>query len=103
MTETKPSSRSDQTRETLILAALQVFGRYGFDGASTRAIAKAAGVNLALIGYHFGGKRGLYLAVFEHIGRQMQQRMVPVAAAKPTPTPTTSTKVLAQSLSNVYK
>ena len=79
MTETKPSSRSDQTRETLILAALQVFGRYGFDGASTRAIAKAAGVNLALIGYHFGGKRGLYLAVFEHIGRQMQQRMVPVA------------------------
>jgi AcrR family transcriptional regulator len=80
MTKAKPPSRGDQTRETLLKAALEVFGRSGFDAASTRAIAEKAGVNQALIGYHFGGKQGLYLGVFEHIVGQMQQRMAPVAA-----------------------
>jgi AcrR family transcriptional regulator len=80
MTSARPPSRGDQTRETLIQAALEVFGRAGFDAASTRAIAGKAGVNQALIGYHFGSKQGLYLGVFEHIVGQMQQRMAPVAA-----------------------
>ncbi len=71
--------RGDQTRRALIVAAIDVFGRTGFDAASTRALARAAGVNQALIGYHFGGKRGLYIAVFEHIASQMQEHMVPVA------------------------
>jgi len=61
------------------MAALDAFGHSGFDAASTRAIAAAAGVNQALIGYHFGGKQGLYLGVVEHIVSQMQQRLDPVA------------------------
>jgi AcrR family transcriptional regulator len=81
MANTKPASRGDQTREALLLAALDVFGHSGFDAASTRAIAQAAGVNQALIGYHFGGKQGLYLGVFEHIVSRMQGRMAPVADA----------------------
>ncbi len=68
------ASRGDATREALVAAALDVFGRDGFHAASTRAIAETAGVNLALIGYHFGGKEGLYLAVFEHIASQVLQR-----------------------------
>lgn len=72
---------SDSTRETLIRAAIAIFGRSGFDGASTRAIADAAKVNQALISYHFGGKSGLYLAVFEHIAGIMQQRVGPIVAA----------------------
>lgn len=79
MTDAKVLSRGDQTREALIRAALGVFGRSGFDAASTRAIAEAAGVNQALIGYHFGGKQGLYLGVFDHIIGQMRQHMAPVA------------------------
>jgi AcrR family transcriptional regulator len=79
MTNAKVLSRGDQTREVLIRAALVVFGRSGFDAASTRAIADAAGVNQALIGYHFGGKQGLYLGVFEHIIGQMREHMIPVA------------------------
>lgn len=81
MANRKPASRGDQTREALLLAALDVFGHSGFDAASTRAIAQAAGVNQALIGYHFGGKQGLYLGVFEHIVSRMQGRMAPVADA----------------------
>jgi TetR/AcrR family transcriptional regulator, regulator of cefoperazone and chloramphenicol sensitivity len=68
------STRGDATRDALITAALGVFGRDGFHAASTRAIAEAAGVNLALIRYHFGGKDGLYLAVFEHIAARILQR-----------------------------
>lgn len=79
MTEMMIPSRGDQTREALIRAALEVFGRAGFDASSTRSIAQAAGVNQALIGYHFGGKRGLYLGVFEHILGQMQLHMAPAA------------------------
>lgn len=83
MSTPTPTARrqGDSTREALILAAIDVFGRYGFDGASTRAIAEAAGVNQALIGYHFGGKSGLYLAAFEHIASIMQQRLGPIVTA----------------------
>ncbi|HSG63710.1 MAG TPA: TetR family transcriptional regulator, partial [Gammaproteobacteria bacterium] len=83
MSSATPDTRraGESTREALVLAALDVFGRNGFDGASTRAIADAAGVNLALIGYHFGGKSGLYLAVFEHIAGVLEQRIGPIVTA----------------------
>jgi TetR/AcrR family transcriptional regulator, regulator of cefoperazone and chloramphenicol sensitivity len=71
----------DTTREALIQAAIDAFGRSGFDAASTRAIAQAAGVNQALIGYHFRGKSGLYHAVLQHIAAQIQRRIGPLAAA----------------------
>jgi AcrR family transcriptional regulator len=75
------SPRGHLTRAALIQAALEIFGRDGFDAASTRAIAAAAGTNQALIGYHYGGKEGLYLAVFEHIADRFGERVLPVAAA----------------------
>ena len=78
---TSMSSRGDQTREALIDAAVEVFGRDGFRAASTRSIADAARVNQALIGYHFGGKPGLYIAVFERITRRVASYMDPVAHA----------------------
>lgn len=51
----------------IIEAALEQFGRLGFDGASTRDIAKDAGVAMSSITYHFGGKHGLFLACADHI------------------------------------
>lgn len=81
-TKTSSSPRGDATREALVTAAIELFGKLGYDGVGNRALAAAAGVNQALIGYHFGGKSGLYLAVFEHIAEQMKQRLGgPVAAA----------------------
>jgi len=60
-------SRRDATREKLLAAALDVFGRYGFDGASTRRLADAAGVNLQAIPYYFSGKEGLYIATADYL------------------------------------
>jgi len=65
------------TRERLVQAGLEVFGRHGFDGANTRQIARHAGVNLAAIPYHFGGKAGLYRAVAEHIADRMSAVLDP--------------------------
>ena len=59
--------RGGAARRKLLAAAIDVFGRLGFDGACTRALADAAGVNLQAIPYYFGGKEGLYLAAAEHI------------------------------------
>jgi len=59
--------RGDATRQKLLTAAIEVFGQYGFDGTTTRALATAAGVNLQAIPYYFGGKEGLYLAAADHL------------------------------------
>jgi TetR/AcrR family transcriptional regulator, regulator of cefoperazone and chloramphenicol sensitivity len=51
----------------LLETAIDHFGRMGFEGASTRAIATASGTAMSSITYHFGGKQGLYLAAADHI------------------------------------
>ncbi len=73
--------RGAETRARLIEAALDVFGRQGFEGATTRQIAKAAGVNLAAIVYHFGSKEALYAAVAEHVVGQVSGRIAQPFAA----------------------
>ncbi|KAB1440390.1 DUF1956 domain-containing protein [Pseudodesulfovibrio senegalensis] len=57
----------EKTREQLIGSGLRLFGQYGFEGTTTRALARDAGVNQAAIPYHFGGKEGLYRAVVEWV------------------------------------
>ena len=73
--------RSAETRDALIASATHEFAARGFDSVSTREIAARAGANQALIGYHFGGKEGLYLAVFESMRVQIQSRLDPFIAA----------------------
>lgn len=56
----KPTSKED-----ILDAAEKLFARLGFDGASMREIAQAAGVAQALLHYHFKTKEGLFEAMFE--------------------------------------
>jgi len=72
--------RGAETRAQLIDAALDVFGLLGFEGATTREIAKAAGANLAAIAYHFGSKEALHIAVAEHVARSMRGAIAPTLA-----------------------
>jgi AcrR family transcriptional regulator len=65
------ADRGDATRQKLLAASIDVFGRLGFDGATTRAVADAAGVNLQAIPYYFGSKDGLFTATAEHIAAQI--------------------------------
>ncbi len=78
--------RGAETRAQLIEAALDVFGRLGYEGASTREIAKAANANLAAIVYHFGGKEALHIAVAEHVAASIASRMGSTLAVATDPT-----------------
>ena len=49
----------------LLKAAEEVFAKEGFKGATTRAIAKKAGLNIANIAHYFGDKEGLLMRVLE--------------------------------------
>jgi TetR/AcrR family transcriptional regulator len=51
------------TRQALLAAGAELFAERGYDGVRVAAIADRAGVNKAMISYHFGGKRQLYLAI----------------------------------------
>ena len=61
------------TRQKLLAAAIESFGHHGFAGTSIRDIAATAGVNIAGIAYHFGGKDQLYRACLEHITETIRQ------------------------------
>ena len=76
----KLPTRGETTREALLEAATVVFAREGFPAANLRGIAEAAGVNPALIGYHFHNKEGLYLAVFSQWVARMRTVLEPVWA-----------------------
>lgn len=76
----KPTDRGDQTRSALLQAAMDEFSDSGYHAASNREIAQHAQANQALIGYHFGGKQGLYLAVFQFISEQIQKNTGSVIA-----------------------
>lgn len=64
----------------LLDAAIAQFGERGFDGASTREIARASGTAMSSITYHFGGKHGLYLAAADHIAERIAEAQAPARA-----------------------
>lgn len=63
-------------RQKIMLAGSKLFAKQGFEGTSTRDIAKESGVNLSLISYYFGGKEGLYQTVLNESAEQFKVRIV---------------------------
>ncbi|HSB63354.1 MAG TPA: TetR/AcrR family transcriptional regulator [Thermoanaerobaculia bacterium] len=59
-----------QTRRAILDAAEECFAASGFAGATTRQVAGLAGVNVATLHYHFGGKEKLYRAVLDEAIRE---------------------------------
>ncbi len=64
----------EETRDTILDAAEQLFARLGYATTSFRDIAVAANVNPALISYYFGAKRALYEAVYKRRGKELTDR-----------------------------
>ncbi|PTQ08541.1 TetR family transcriptional regulator [Sphingomonas oleivorans] len=63
----KPKQKRDaeQTRRTLMRAALREFATHGYSGARAERIAKTARRNIRMLYHYFGSKEGIYIAVLE--------------------------------------
>ena len=77
-------ARGDSAKEAILGAAEGVFARAGFVGATTAAIAAAAGVPKANLHYHFGSKQVLYREV---LARTLHDWLVPLDALVPEAEP----------------
>jgi TetR/AcrR family transcriptional regulator len=74
------------TREALLAAGAELFAERGYDGVPVWTIAAKAGVNKAMISYHFGGKRKLYRAIVDVTFSEIVSRVESLADA-PRPAP----------------
>src|SRR5215510_8608861 len=56
---------AEERRQAIADAVREVFAAKGFDGTTTRELAKAAGVSEALLYKHFPSKESLYVAMLD--------------------------------------
>ncbi len=77
-------ARGESARQALLAAAERVFSRAGYTGATTAAIAVAAGLPKANLHYHFGSKEGLYREV---LARTLRAWLVPLDGLRPEADP----------------
>ncbi len=73
-------ARGEETRRRIIEVALRLFGERGYEGASTRDIAAAAGVNAPALQYYFDNKEGVYRACAQDIADGWTAQFEPLVA-----------------------
>ncbi len=79
----------EATKRALLEAGMRVFATRGYDAATTREVAAAAGSNEQLIQRYFGGKAGLLLAVLERFASEDQRG----ACCGPPPQPDVESEI----------
>lgn len=75
------SAGSEPTRDVILKVATDLFARHGFDAVTVRSVADAAGVDVATVHHHAGGKLGLYRACFALVFEAERRALEPVIAA----------------------
>src|SRR5262249_57638572 len=82
------------TRDALLSAGTELFAARGYDGVPVADIAERARINKAMINYHFGGKRQLYLAIVRATFQEIAASIERLSRA-PRPAPELLRDVLA--------
>ncbi|MDZ7599773.1 MAG: TetR/AcrR family transcriptional regulator [Hoeflea sp.] len=89
------SRRSLATSLSILDAAEILFAERGYDGASVRDIAAAAGAQIASVSFHHGSKEALFARVVERRAKELSRlRLEALEAAKARPGPLTLEAVL---------
>ena len=74
-------------QQAILLAAEKLFALRGYHATTIRQIAEEAQVPLALVGYYYGQKHELFVAIFEHWNATIEERLAglrQVTASAPT-------------------
>src|SRR5690554_2589179 len=73
----RPRAETTPASHAIIRVAIDLFAKKGFVGSNLREIAQQAQVDVALLSYQFGSKKGLWKAVVEAIGSHIVQELDP--------------------------
>ena len=76
----RPRGGDSDCRDRLLAAAMSDFAGSGYEGASLRAIALAAGFDVSMVAHHFGSKAELWLAVVDEAAGRMRAAHAEIAA-----------------------
>ncbi|RDH78239.1 TetR/AcrR family transcriptional regulator [Mycolicibacterium moriokaense] len=79
-TPTRRWARTDATQQRILDAATQVFCAQGFSAATMADIVDCSGASIGSIYHHFGGKKELFLAIYDRLSTEVEHR---VAEATP--------------------
>ena len=72
-------------KEYILDKATELFAEHGYEGTSTRALAKSAGVNIAMISYYFGSKEKLFEEVVIRRTTSSYEQLKAIQAADLSP------------------
>ena len=74
---------AQSAKERLLDSAERLFAKLGYHGVSIRDITESAGVDVALVNYHFGSKRALLTSVIERRAEEINvERLRRLAATQ---------------------
>jgi AcrR family transcriptional regulator len=80
-----PPKLSNDRALRIVAAAREEFARRGFAGARVEQIVRRAGVNKQLLFYYYHSKRGLFQAVLDQSGHELEGALASVAPPSGAP------------------
>lgn len=71
----KAKKDPESMKGRILIAARDLFAEYGYHGVTTRMIAKAVGIDISTLHYHWGDKENLYEAVFDDLNDEIEAKL----------------------------
>ena len=78
-TPTRRWARTDATQQRILDAATEVFSARGFSAATMADIVERSGASIGSIYHHFGGKKELFLAIYDRLSADVERRVAEAA------------------------
>ena len=72
---TRRWAKTGDTQRRILDAATNVFGTRGFTAATMADVVAGSGASIGSIYHHFGGKKELFLAIFERMAEAVDRRI----------------------------
>jgi AcrR family transcriptional regulator len=76
---TRRWARTDATQQRILDAATEVFSTRGFSAATMADIVDHSGASIGSIYHHFGGKKELFLAIYDRLSAEVELRIAEAA------------------------